>query len=55
MDEEEYLAYENLVFGGDALEDSGELLMQLRESDSASDEYGNRIPGCYRVMPARVD
>ena len=55
MDEEEALAYENLVFGGDALDDSGELLVQLREGDTTSDEFGQRVPGCYRVMPARVD
>ena len=55
MDEEEYLEYCNSVFAIDDIDEDGGVLQQLRDGDPVSDTSGERVPGCYRVKPARTE
>ena len=55
MDEDELDFYLNQVFGIEDINEDGGMLQQLRDGDPVSDTFGTRIPGCYRVKPARTE
>jgi len=55
MDEDEYLEYMNSVFGIEDIYEDGGTVAQLRVGDPVADDFGQRVPGCYRVKPAKVE
>ena len=50
IDEKEYEEYLNAVFGMESFDPYDQNLLEQQR-----DEYGSRVPGCYRIKPAKTD